>query len=59
LKSQHAAAPEFPQSGERILEAVYRAERIEFVDHDPKSLINVFRLAHSLEYCEPHPSCNH
>src|SRR6185312_12998763 len=54
LKTQHAAAAEFSQPRQCILEAVDRAERIELVDDQPQAQILLWSV-HRLEDREAHP----
>jgi len=56
---QYAAAAEFSQPRQRVLETVDGAERVELVNDEPQTLIPVLRLTHGLEYGEAHPSRNH
>ena len=59
LKSEDTAAAKFPQPRQCILEAVNRAQCIEFIDDKPQPLIAALGLAHGLEYGEVHPSGDH
>jgi hypothetical protein len=53
LKSQHAAAAEFAQSCERILESVDRTQGVEFIDEPQPPVTLAF--CHGLEDGETQP----
>src|SRR5580658_977823 len=54
LQAQDAAAAEFSQARQRILESVDGPERVELIDDEPQSLIP-WRATHRLENTQPYP----
>ena len=54
LEAKDAAATEFSQARERVLQPVDGAERVELVHHEPQPLI-VLRAIECLKDREPHP----
>src|ERR1700740_1765297 len=48
LESEHASTPELAESGERILQSINRAQRIELVYDEPQSVVALVQ-AHGFE----------
>src|SRR5271170_8449301 len=61
LKAEHTSALKFSQPRQRVLQAVDRPQRVEFIDHKPESWVlrhGAFARVHRLENREPQPGGN-
>jgi hypothetical protein len=54
LEAENAAAAEFAQTGQNVLEAVDLAQRVQLIDDEPQALISL-RTIHGLEDRQAHP----
>ena len=54
LKSQHAAAAEFSQPRQGILQTIDLPDCVQFIDHKPKPAFRSY-LIHRFENGQPHP----